>query len=96
MTKRSWGRGLLLVGFGAPTFHFFISSTSYFPVVKKCHGTWESETSIQVTSGHCRDDFGEAITTEVSSVKWAELHKIVIIHTNTYWDLLSTRSWAQT
>lgn len=35
MTKRSWGKGLLLVGFGAPTFHFFISSTSYFLVVKK-------------------------------------------------------------
>ena len=38
MTKRSWGRGLLLVGFGAPTFHFFISSTSYFLVVKKMSG----------------------------------------------------------
>lgn len=75
-----------MLGFATPTSHFFLSSTSHFLLgkKKKCQGIWESETSIHVPFGHCSDDLGEATTIKVSSVKWAELYKIALIHANTY------------
>lgn len=36
-------------------------------------------------SSHCINDFHEATTTQVSCVKQAGLHQIVMIHVNTYW-----------
>lgn len=74
-----------MLGFATPASHFFLSSTSHFLLgKKKCQGIWESETSIHVPFGHCSDDLGEATTIKVSSVKWAELYKIALIHANTY------------
>lgn len=41
---------------------------------------WESETSIH---SHL---FTTKITTKVSSVKWVDIHKVVTIYVNTYWE----------
>ena len=67
------------------TFSFHPPPTfRWFKKKKKFQETWESETSVQDPLSHCKDDSGEVTTTEVSSVKWAELHKIVITFVNTF------------
>lgn len=85
------------MGFGVPTLHFFISSTSRFLVVKKkkkFQETWESETSIQDPLSHCRDDFGEVTTTEVFICKMGRTSKDCRNFCKYLLGPISNKSWA--